>query len=148
MPLVWVLLRQVCSGPTLPPCSVAEVARLAYQQDVRAGVGEQQVARGATDEWAWNAATNPLPQTADVAVIGGGIVGTCAAYFLARQGVSVALFEKGRIAGEQSSRNWGWVRQQGRSAIELPLMMRSLRLWQEMARDLGEDVGFRQGGSL
>lgn len=115
---------------------------------MRASVDEQQVTRDATDEWAWHAADNRLPESTDVVIIGGGIVGTCAAYFLARQGVSVALFEKGRIAGEQSSRNWGWVRQQGRSPIELPLMMRSLRLWQELARDLGEDLGFRQGGSL
>jgi glycine/D-amino acid oxidase-like deaminating enzyme len=40
------------------------------------------------------------------------------------------------------------VRQQGRSPIELPLMMRSLRLWTELAATLGEDIGFRQGGSL
>jgi glycine/D-amino acid oxidase-like deaminating enzyme len=28
--------------------------------------------------------------------------------------VRVVVCEKGRVAGEQSSRNWGWVRQQGR----------------------------------
>ncbi len=110
--------------------------------------GEQQVPQGVADEWIWDAARNPLPTSVDVVIIGGGIVGCSAAYFLARQGVSVAVFEKGRIAGEQSGRNWGWVRQQGRSPIELPLMMRSLRLWQGLAKDLGEDIGFRQGGSL
>jgi glycine/D-amino acid oxidase-like deaminating enzyme len=62
--------------------------------------------------------------------------------------VSVAVFEKGRIAGEQSGRNWGWVRQQGRSPIELPLMIQSLRLWRELPAQLGEDIGFHQGGSL
>jgi len=91
---------------------------------------------------------NPVPHSADVVIIGGGIIGCSAAYFLAKQGVSVALFEKGRVAGEQSGRNWGWVRQQGRSPIELPLMLHSLRLWQDLPRDLGEDIGFRQGGSL
>jgi glycine/D-amino acid oxidase-like deaminating enzyme len=110
--------------------------------------GEQQVARTIADEWAWNAASNALPQAVDVAVIGGGIVGCSAAYWLARRGVSVALFEKGRVAGEQSGRNWGWVRQQGRSPIELPLMMQSLELWKQLAKDLGEDIGFRQAGSL
>jgi glycine/D-amino acid oxidase-like deaminating enzyme len=110
--------------------------------------GEQQVPGAAVDEWAWNAAGNPIPRAVDVAIIGGGIIGCSAAYCLARQGVSVALFEKGRIAGEQSGRNWGWVRQQGRSPIELPLMIRSLRLWQGLSVDLGEDIGFRQGGSL
>jgi glycine/D-amino acid oxidase-like deaminating enzyme len=106
------------------------------------------VSRSPVDEWAWDAATNALPSAADVVIVGGGIVGVSAAYFLARRGVSVVLCEKGRIAGEQSGRNWGWVRQQGRSPVELPLMIRSLAIWQRLGTELGEDVGFRQGGSL
>ena len=47
----------------------------------------------------------PLPEAVDVAVIGAGVVGVSTAYFLARNGVRVAVFEKGRVAGEQSSRN-------------------------------------------
>jgi glycine/D-amino acid oxidase-like deaminating enzyme len=39
------------------------------------------------------------------------------------------------------------VRQQGRSPVELPMMMRSLRLWLELLPELG-DIGFAQGGSL
>jgi len=109
---------------------------------------EPQVNTELTDEWAWDPVANPLPASVDVAVVGGGIIGCSTAYSLARQGVSVAVFEKGRIAGEQSGRNWGWVRQQGRSPVELPLMIRSLRLWHELSRDLGEDLGFVQGGSL
>ena len=110
--------------------------------------GEPQVCKALTDEWAWDPVANPLPGSVDVAIVGGGIIGCSTAYYLARQGVSVAVFEKGRIAGEQSGRNWGWVRQQGRSPVELPLMIRSLRLWQELSQDLGEDLGFVQAGSL
>jgi len=110
--------------------------------------GEQQVHRHSGDQWTWSAATNPMPSSADVVIVGGGIVGVSTAYFLARKGVSVALFEKGHIACEQSGRNWGWVRQQGRSPIELPLMMQSLGVWQGLSAELGEDLGFRQGGSL
>ncbi len=110
--------------------------------------GEPQIHPGETDEFAFHAADNPLPEAADVVVIGGGIVGSSTAYFLAQAGVSVALFEKGRIAGEQSGRNWGWVRQQCRSPVELPLMMESLAIWQELPARLGEDVGFHQGGTL
>jgi len=65
--------------------------------------------------------TPTLPETADAVVIGGGIVGVFSAYYLARRGMKVALVEKGRIGAEQSSRNWGWCRQQNRDARELPL---------------------------
>ena len=110
--------------------------------------GERQVHPGDLDEFAWHATDNPLPEAVDVAIVGGGIVGSSAAYFLAQQGVSAAVFEKGRIGGEQSGRNWGWVRQQCRSPVELPLMMESLGIWKSLAQALGEDVGFRQGGTL
>ncbi len=81
-------------------------------------------------------------------IIGGGIVGVSTAWFLARQGVDVILCEKGHIAGEQSGRNWGWVRQQGRDAREMPMIMESLRIWRTLAEDIGEDVGFMQTGCL
>src|SRR5436305_15272778 len=51
-----------------------------------------------------------LPASADVVIIGGGIIGTSTALFLAQKGVRAVLCEKGHIAGEQSSRNWGWCR--------------------------------------
>ena len=47
-----------------------------------------------------------LPRSVDVVIIGGGIIGASSAYELAKKGLRVALCEKGRIAGEQSSRNW------------------------------------------
>ena len=68
------------------------------------------------------------PARADVVVIGGGIIGVFTAYYLARRGLSVAVVEKGRIAAEQSSRNWGWCRQQNRDARELPMASKSLDL--------------------
>jgi len=91
---------------------------------------------------------SPLPAQADVVVIGGGIIGVFAAYYLARRGVSVAVVEKGRIGAEQSSRNWGWCRQQNRDARELPMATRSLELWERFAADTGEDTGFRRCGLL
>lgn len=89
-----------------------------------------------------------LPAQADVVVIGGGIIGVFAAYYLARRGVSVAVLEKGRIGAEQSSRNWGWCRQQNRDARELPMATKSLELWEQFAADTGEDTGFRRCGLL
>lgn len=93
--------------------------------------------------------TSPtLPEEADVVVIGAGVVGTFAAYYLARRGVSVALLEKGRVGAEQSSRNWGWCRQQNRDARELPMATRSLDLWERLAGEIGQDPGFRRCGLL
>ena len=63
----------------------------------------------------------PLPESVDVVVIGGGVIGISTAWFLAKNGVSVLVCDKGRVAGEQSSRNWGWIRQQSRDPAELPI---------------------------
>ena len=87
-----------------------------------------------------------LPDAVDVAVIGGGIAGVAAAYYLAKAGQSVAVLEKGVIAGEQSSRNWGWCRVQNRDEREIPLMQRSLELWDGLCAETGGDYGFRRDG--
>ena len=89
-----------------------------------------------------------LPAPTDIVIIGAGIIGIAAAWFLSRQGHKVVVCEKGRVAGEQSSRNWGWVRQQGRDEAELPIMMESIRIWENLANEIGEDVGFRREGGL
>ena len=88
-----------------------------------------------------------LPQRADVVVIGGGIAGVSTLLALAEKGVSAALVEKGRLAGEQSSRNWGFCRTQGRDGAEVPLALESLRLWDRMDRLVGGDIGFRRAGA-
>jgi glycine/D-amino acid oxidase-like deaminating enzyme len=89
-----------------------------------------------------------LPASTDVVIIGAGIVGVTAAYFLARRGLSVALIEKGCVSGEQSSRNWGWCRQQNRDIRELPMAGLALRLWDELSLEMGLDIGFRRCGLL
>ena len=90
----------------------------------------------------------PLPAHVDVAIIGGGIIGVCTGFFLARKGLKAVILEKGRIAAEQSSRNWGWVRQQGRDEAELPIMMESTRLWEELDRQTQGATGFQRTGVL
>jgi glycine/D-amino acid oxidase-like deaminating enzyme len=87
-----------------------------------------------------------MPVTTQVVVIGGGIIGACTAFFLARKGVPVVLCEKGEIAAEQSSRNWGWCRKMGRDEREVPLAMEALRLWPEMNSLVGAETGFRRSG--
>ena len=88
------------------------------------------------------------PEEADAVVIGGGIIGCSTGYYLAKRGLKVVLCEKGRVAGEQSSRNWGFVRQQGRDPREMPVIMNSLRLWRGLEAELEDDLGWHQGGVL
>jgi glycine/D-amino acid oxidase-like deaminating enzyme len=109
------------------------------------------VSAGDTVARTWNrplVAPPAIPAAADVVIIGGGIVGVSTAWFLARKGISVALCEKGYIAGEQSGRNWGWVRQQGRDVRELPMMIESMNVWRSLESEIGEEVGFTQTGCL
>lgn len=87
-----------------------------------------------------------LPEETQVAVIGGGIIGTSTAMYLAERGIPVTLFEKGQLAGEQSSRNWGWCRQTGRDSREMPLIKESMRLWAGMNAHTGRETGFRSSG--
>lgn len=93
--------------------------------------------------------TSPaLPAQSSVVVIGGGIVGLSTALNLAERGIPVTVLEKGRIAGEQSSRNLGWVRKTSRGAADLPMAQLSDRLWTQMRQRLGAEVGYAQSGIL
>lgn len=83
-----------------------------------------------------------------VAIIGGGIMGCAAAYYLRRMGVSVTLFERGEIGTEQSSRALGYVRCQGRHRAELPLSVLANRMWETLSVELGADVEYVRQGNL
>jgi len=92
--------------------------------------------------------SDPLPEAIDVVVIGGGVIGVSTAWYLLKQGFSVLVCDKGRIAGEQSSRNWGWLRVTGRDKAEVPVAVDSLNCWEEITAELEEDVGFTRQGLL
>ncbi len=87
-----------------------------------------------------------LPEKTDVVIIGGGVIGVFTALYLVEQGKSVCLLEKGRIAGEQSSRNWGWIRQHGRDEAEIPLVRDALSLWQQVDEETKGACGFQVCG--
>ncbi len=87
------------------------------------------------------------PSRADVVIIGGGVAGVSTLLSLAEKGVSAVLVEKGQLACEQSSRNWGFCRTQGRDIAEVPLAIESLRQWDRMAERVGGEVGFRRAGA-
>ncbi len=81
-------------------------------------------------------------EAADAVIIGGGIIGCSTALFLAERGISTVLLEKSEIACEQSSRNWGWCRTQGRDIREIPLILESMRLWRDLESRLPGATGF------
>lgn len=87
-----------------------------------------------------------VPGSADVVVVGGGVVGAFTALELVERGVKVALCEKGEIAHEQSGRNLGWVRMTGRPAAEISLMARALVKWDELDQRLDAATGYVRCG--
>ena len=92
--------------------------------------------------------TNELPDSTTIVIIGGGIVGITAALTLAERNIPVVLLEKGHIAGEQSSRNLGWIRKTSRHANDVPLAQAADRLWAEMPERIGLSVGYKQSGIM
>ncbi|PSC04147.1 FAD-dependent oxidoreductase [Alsobacter soli] len=84
----------------------------------------------------------------EVAVIGGGIAGCCAAFHLAARGVPVVVFEKGAFGVGASGVNFGGVRSQGRDLAEMPLSRRSRELWSRLPELIGTDAEFTVSGHL
>lgn len=90
--------------------------------------------------------SDALPEAVDTVVIGGGVIGICTAWNLAQRGLKVLVCDKGRVAGEQSSRNWGWVRSTGRDPDEVPIAMDATNAWAALQEELGDGIGFQRRG--
>ena len=84
----------------------------------------------------------------DVAIIGGGIVGSSAALHLALRGSRVILLECGRVGSQASGVNYGGIRRQGRHIAELPIAVRSRQIWERLPELLGTDCEFAVTGHL
>lgn len=84
----------------------------------------------------------------DVAIVGGGLVGTSAALCLARKGMRVLLLERRHCGAQASGVNYGGVRCQGRPAEQLPLAMRARRIWDRLQERIGIDGEFVVSGHL
>lgn len=76
---------------------------------------------------------------ADVAIIGGGIVGASAALALRRMGFSVTLLERDFCGSRSSGVNYGGVRRQGRPLSQLPLAQRAHGIWGRLQELIGID---------
>jgi len=91
----------------------------------------------------------PLPDAAEIVIVGGGVIGLSIAYHLAKRDLtSVVVLERGYLAEGASGRNGGGVRQQWSTEINIRLMQESVELCRRFAVDLGVNVWFRQGGYL
>lgn len=86
--------------------------------------------------------------SADVAIIGGGLIGAWSAYFLAKRNQRVVLIEKGVVGAQSSGTNFGNLRLQGRFPGQYPLSLRSQALWEEIEELIGERCEFEQTGHL
>lgn len=97
----------------------------------------------------------------DVAVVGGGLLGTVLAWMLARDGVNVVLLERDQINQHASGQNAGSLHFQleyrmveegieaARTAAEaMPLHLDAARLWAGLGDELGESLGVVQRGGL
>lgn len=85
---------------------------------------------------------------ADVAIVGGGIVGGSAALFLRRLGLQVVLLERDVCGAAASGVNYGGVRVQGRSPEQLPLALRARQIWQRLPEFIGIDGEYVPSGHL
>lgn len=86
--------------------------------------------------------------TADVIIVGGGLMGTATAFFLRQRGFSVILLERDLVGQHASGTNFGNVRRQGRFLPQLPLAHRSREIWGRLPELIGEDAEFLPSGHL
>jgi len=90
-----------------------------------------------------------FPKEAEVVVIGGGVVGSATAYFLAQAGKKVVLVDKGYKAGEASAANaafvWSITRKPG---IDIRLAMHSFTIHRQLQGELDKDFEYVHNGGL
>ena len=91
-----------------------------------------------------------LPETADVVVIGGGVMGASAAYHLAARGIkNVVLLEKAPFLGmEATGKCAGGIRYQFSTEINVRLSLLSLPMLERFEEELGQAIDLRWPGYL
>ncbi len=90
----------------------------------------------------------PLPNSASVVIIGGGVMGTSAAFHLAEAGVDVVLVERAELASGSTSRAAGGIRAQFSDALNIQIAQRSLAAFREFSNRPGWEIDLKQVGYL
>jgi sarcosine oxidase subunit beta len=86
--------------------------------------------------------------TADVIIIGGGIIGTSSGYHLIKKGLKVIIFEKRYLTAGSTGRCIGGIRQQFLSETSIKIAMESVKMFSQMEEELDTSVEWYQGGYL
>ncbi len=90
-----------------------------------------------------------MRRTADVVIVGGGIIGASIAYHLTKKGVrDVLVLERDRLGSGSTGKNAGGIRLQFSSEINVRLSQRSLPHIERFAEEIGTDPHFHQVGYL
>ena len=90
-----------------------------------------------------------MGRTADVVIVGGGIIGASIAYHLTKKGVrNVLVLERDRLGSGSTGKNAGGIRLQFSSQINVKLSQRSLPHIERFADEIGTDPHFHQVGYL
>ena len=90
----------------------------------------------------------PLPESASVVIIGGGVMGTSAAFHLAEAGVDVVLLERAQLGSGSTSRAAGGVRAQFSDALNIQIAQRSLEAFAAFADRPGWEIDLKRSGYL
>ncbi|WP_055563366.1 NAD(P)/FAD-dependent oxidoreductase [Streptomyces atriruber] len=94
-------------------------------------------------------ARRAVPSTADVVIVGGGVMGASIAFHLAEAGVrDIVVVERGELAGGSSGKPIGGVRAQFSDPLNIELGHRSLRAFRDFPRRPGADIGLDTVGYL
>ena len=90
-----------------------------------------------------------FPKTADIVVIGGGVVGTATAYYLAKSGrKNVVLVEKNTVCSGSTGRCGAGIRAQWGLELNCRMALACLDTFEQLDEELGLPTGLNQGGYL
>jgi len=89
-----------------------------------------------------------MDSSTDVVIVGGGVNGCAIAYYLAKMGVDVTVFERDYLSSGATGSCGAGIRQQWSTRENTELAIQSVHMFEELSDELGQDIEFNQGGYL